>query len=76
MRAVDDTDRQTLAALDDALERWLEACDEAAFEAELPLAVAAEAWLAALESPALDKRFRAGGVVRTVQHDRPSVDAA
>ncbi len=62
VRAVDDTDRQTLAALDDALERWLEACDEAAFEAELPLAVAAEAWLAALESPALDKRFRAGGV--------------
>lgn len=62
VRAVDDADRQTLAALDDALERWLEACDEAGFEAELPLAVAAEAWLGALETPALDKRFRAGGV--------------
>ena len=62
VRAVDDADRQTLAALDDALERWIEACDEARFEAELPLDVAAEAWLSALETPALDKRFRAGGV--------------
>ncbi|WP_245538525.1 exodeoxyribonuclease V subunit gamma, partial [Thauera phenylacetica] len=62
VHAVDDADRQTLAALDDALERWIEACDEARFEAELPLDVAAEAWLSALETPALDKRFRAGGV--------------
>jgi len=62
VRATDDIDRQTLAALDDALERWLDACFDAGFDAELPLNVAGEAWLSALETPALDKRFRAGGV--------------
>ena len=62
VRASDDTDRQTLAALDAALELWLDACDDAGFDAELTLDVAAEAWLSALEAPAVDKRFRAGGV--------------
>ena len=62
VRATDDGDRQTLAALDAALTLWLDACFEAGFEDDLPLNVAAEAWLSALERPALDKRFRAGGV--------------
>ncbi|MBP7467579.1 MAG: exodeoxyribonuclease V subunit gamma [Thauera sp.] len=62
VRATDDGDRQTLAALDAALTLWLDACFEAGFEDDLPVNVAAEAWLSALERPALDKRFRAGGV--------------
>lgn len=62
VRATDDTDRHTLAALDSALALWLDACFDAGFEAELPLDVVAEAWLSALEAPALDRRFRAGGV--------------
>src|SRR5690606_14282906 len=55
-------DRRTLGALDDALEAWTEACREGGFDGELPLAVAAGAWLGALEAPSLNKRFRAGGV--------------
>jgi exodeoxyribonuclease V gamma subunit len=62
VRATDDSDRQTLGALHDALEAWLDACDEAQFDAPLPLEVAAEALLDALELPALGKRFRAGGI--------------
>ncbi|WP_247736668.1 exodeoxyribonuclease V subunit gamma [Thauera aromatica] len=62
VHATDDGDRQTLGALHDALEAWLDACDEAEFDAPLPLEVAAEALLDALEWPALGKRFRAGGI--------------
>lgn len=58
----DDTDRQTLAALHSALEHWVSACDDAGFDQPLPLEVAADAWLATLDTPALERRFRAGGV--------------
>ncbi|HSI50864.1 MAG TPA: exodeoxyribonuclease V subunit gamma [Ideonella sp.] len=61
-RAGSDDERQTLAALDDALATWLDACAQAGFEAEVPLAVTREAWLDALDEPALNRRFRAGGV--------------
>ena len=57
-----DTDRATLAALDDALTRWQEACAQAQFDEVVPLAVARKAWLDTLEEPALNQRFRAGGV--------------
>jgi exodeoxyribonuclease V gamma subunit len=60
--ARDDADRQTLAALDDALGAWIDACDEAGFDEPLPIEVAADAWMNALDAPALGKRFRAGGV--------------
>ena len=62
VRASAEGDQQTLAALDDALSVWLEACEGADFNDELPLEVAAQAWLSALETPALNKRFRAGGL--------------
>ena len=62
VRPCDDGDRDTMAALEDALERWVEACDEAGFDEPLPLEVVSDAWLSALEAPALGKRFRAGGV--------------
>jgi exodeoxyribonuclease V gamma subunit len=58
----DDADRDTLAALDDALTRWQEACEQAQFDEAVPLAVARKAWLDTLEKPVLNQRFRAGGV--------------
>ncbi len=58
----DDADRDTLSALDDALTRWQEACEQAQFDAAVPLAIARKAWLDTLEEPALNQRFRAGGV--------------
>ncbi|MDE2502776.1 MAG: exodeoxyribonuclease V subunit gamma, partial [Burkholderiales bacterium] len=60
--AADERDRWTLAACGDALREWLEACDAAHFDAPLALAVVREAWLARLDEPSLERRFRAGGV--------------
>lgn len=60
--AVDETDRQTLAALDDSLQHWLEQCALAGYSGRLPLAVVGQVWLDALERPSLGRRFRAGGV--------------
>lgn len=61
-KARDDNDRNALAALDQALNDWVRACDEAGFVDEVPLAVARSAWLEALKTPRLEQRFRAGGV--------------
>ena len=61
-QATDETDRQVLQALDAALTGWQDACSQACFDGEVPLSVAREAWLDALEEPALNQRFRAGGV--------------
>ncbi|WP_313077448.1 exodeoxyribonuclease V subunit gamma [Melaminivora sp.] len=60
--ARDEADRAVLAALEEALQAWLQACEQAGYAEEVPLAVAQSAWLAALEQPALHQRFRAGGV--------------
>ena len=57
-----DEDQALVSALDTALVRWQSACEQAGFEAEIPLEVAQEAWLQALSEPALNQRFRAGGV--------------
>jgi exodeoxyribonuclease V gamma subunit len=61
-KPADERERLTLAALQDALRAWLEACDTAGFDQPVPLAVAREAWLAGLAEPGLGRRFRAGGV--------------
>ena len=58
----DDRERMTVAALLDALRGWLDACDSAGFDEPVSLAVAREAWLAGIDEPGLNKRFRAGGV--------------
>ena len=58
----DDRERLTVAALQDALRGWLEACDTAGFSEPVPLSVAREAWLAGIDEPSLSRRFRAGGV--------------
>lgn len=73
--AVDESDRALLAALDEALSTWLDAwlqaetvlpaeagSDQASAPDLLPLAVARQAWLDALDEPQLNRRFRAGGV--------------
>jgi exodeoxyribonuclease V gamma subunit len=58
----DDTDRNALSALDQALNDWGHAADQADFAEAVPLAVARSAWLEALKMPKLAQRFRAGGV--------------
>ncbi|MGV0958710.1 MAG: exodeoxyribonuclease V subunit gamma [Limnohabitans sp.] len=58
----DDTDRNALSALDQALNDWGKAADQAGFAEAVPLAVARSAWLEALKVPKLEQRFRAGGV--------------
>jgi exodeoxyribonuclease V gamma subunit len=58
----DDADRQTMAALEDALRHWLEQCALAGFEGPIPLSVAGQVWLDALERPSLGRRFRGGGI--------------
>ena len=58
----DDNDRNALATLDQALNDWVWACDEAGFAESVPLTVARSAWLEALKAPRLEQRFRAGGV--------------
>ena len=62
LQATDDADREMLAAFDSALARWQDACEQAEFDEAVPLSVARQAWLDALEEPSLHQRFRAGGV--------------
>ena len=62
VQATDEPDRQVLQALDAALNQWQDACAQAGFDGAVPLSVAREAWLDALDAPALNQRFRAGGV--------------
>ncbi|MDN3518084.1 exodeoxyribonuclease V subunit gamma [Aquisalimonas lutea] len=45
-----------------ALDAWQEACDAAGFDEALPLAVAREVWLGALDDSGLSQRFLAGRV--------------
>ncbi|CDG82516.1 exodeoxyribonuclease V subunit gamma [Janthinobacterium agaricidamnosum] len=58
----DEADRLTLAQLEEALQGWLETCDSAAFDEDVPLAVLREAWLGALDEPTLNHQFVSGGV--------------
>ncbi|MDB6002204.1 MAG: exodeoxyribonuclease subunit gamma, partial [Rhizobacter sp.] len=58
----DERERLTVAALQRALQGWLEACDHARFDEPMPLAVLREAWLASVDEPSIGKRFLAGGV--------------
>ncbi|MGB4058850.1 MAG: exodeoxyribonuclease V subunit gamma [Burkholderiaceae bacterium] len=61
-KATDDTERLTLSALADALSAWLAACELAGFDQPVPWQVATQAWLDALQTPTLERRFQAGGV--------------
>jgi exodeoxyribonuclease V gamma subunit len=58
----EETDRLTLAQLREALQSWLETCENAEFAEAVPLAVLREAWLGALDEPTLNHQFVSGGV--------------
>jgi exodeoxyribonuclease V gamma subunit len=61
-KGLDEADQQALSALTDALHHWKRSCEQAGFDQELPLSGLRHGWMTALQLPALDKRFRAGGV--------------
>jgi exodeoxyribonuclease V gamma subunit len=61
-RASSDADRVTLNQLDEALQCWLEICENALFDEPVPLGVMREAWLRELDQPALTHQFVSGGV--------------
>jgi exodeoxyribonuclease V gamma subunit len=61
-RGRDDDDRMMLNQLDEALQCWLEICENALFDEPVPLAVMREAWLSELDQPALNHQFVSGGV--------------
>ncbi len=58
----DAEDAWRLNHLHDALDAWLEACNEAAFDRPVPLAVVREHWLAAIDESRLSRRFLGGAV--------------
>ncbi len=58
----DESDRQALAALHEGLAQWLNDCECAGFDLELPAEVFAEAWLARIDDSSASGRFLAGGV--------------
>ncbi|ALK97813.1 exodeoxyribonuclease V subunit gamma [Massilia sp. WF1] len=61
-RARDDQDRMMLNQLEEALQCWLEICENALFDEPVPLGVMREAWLSELDQPALSHQFVSGGV--------------
>jgi len=60
--ARDDEDRMMLNQLEEALQCWLEICENALFDEPVPLGVMREAWLSELDQPALSHQFVSGGV--------------
>ncbi len=62
VRANSSADLGVLKALETALERWSADCEAAGFDETIPLAVAGEAWLAALDAPTLGRAFRGRGI--------------
>jgi len=60
--AREEADRLTLNQLNDTLNAWLETCEGAGFDEEVPLSVLREAWLGALGEPSLEHQFVSGGV--------------
>ncbi len=58
----DSEDALRLNRLHDALDTWLQACDEAAFDEPIPLPVVREHWLQAIDESRLSQRFMGGAV--------------
>jgi exodeoxyribonuclease V gamma subunit len=56
----DDTIR--VGRLEDALDNWLDACQEAGFSQAIPLSIVAEDWLQAIDQHHLSQRFMGGAV--------------
>jgi exodeoxyribonuclease V gamma subunit len=60
--AREESERLTLARVNEALQLWLETAEQAGFDEPLPLAVLREAWLGQLDEPTLNHQFVSGGV--------------
>ncbi len=58
----DSEDTLRLNRLRDALDGWLDACNEAAFHEPIPLTVVREHWLQAIDENRLSQRFMGGAV--------------
>jgi exodeoxyribonuclease V gamma subunit len=58
----DDADTLRIDRLEEALDTWLDACNEASFQQTLPIAVVSENWLQAIDQNHLSQRFMGGAV--------------
>ena len=58
----DEDDALRIDRLEDALDHWIEACQEAGFTQAVPLSVVSEDWLQAIDRPHLSQRFMGGAV--------------
>ena len=58
----DENDTLRVGRLEDALDNWLDACQEASFTQTIPLAIVAEDWLQAIDQHHLSQRFMGGAV--------------
>ena len=58
----DDNEALRIGRLEDALDAWIDACQEAGFAQAVPLSIVAEDWLQAVDQPHLSQRFMGGAV--------------
>ena len=58
----DDADTLRIDRLEDALDTWLDACNEADFNQAIPIAIVREDWLQAIDQNHLSQRFMGGAV--------------
>ncbi|WP_233590158.1 exodeoxyribonuclease V subunit gamma [Dyella dinghuensis] len=58
----DDADTLRIDRLEDALDTWLDACNEAQFTQPIPISIVAEDWLQAVDQNHLSQRFMGGAV--------------
>ena len=58
----DDADTLRIDRLEDALDTWLDACQEADFTHAIPIAVVSEDWLQSIDQNHLSQRFMGGAV--------------
>ncbi|MFC3651085.1 exodeoxyribonuclease V subunit gamma [Dyella humi] len=58
----DEDDALRIGRLEDALDSWMDACQEAAFTQAIPLSIVSEDWLQAIDQPHLSQRFMGGAV--------------
>ncbi len=62
LRPVSHEDQLSASRLDDVLDQWLGACNDAGLQEELPLAVVRDAILGAMDESSISQRFLAGMV--------------
>jgi exodeoxyribonuclease V gamma subunit len=61
-KASESEDDELLNRLHDVLDSWQQACDEAGFAEEIPLATVRDHWLGAIDESRLSQRFMGGAV--------------